>query len=667
LTDLKALPMRFDELGLAPELLRAIADKGYTEPTPIQAQAIPLVLAGKDLMGGAQTGTGKTAAFTLPLLQRILAFASPSPSPARHPVRVLMLAPTRELAIQVHESVKTYSRHVPIRSACVFGGVDIKPQIAEIRCGVEVLVATPGRLLDLVEQKCLNFGSVQALVLDEADRMLDMGFVPDVTRIINMLPRQRQSLLFSATFSEEIKKLADGMLQSPVLIEVAKRNTVSETITHRVHPVAAEAKRALLVKLLKSADFNQVLVFTRTKIETNRLARELQKAGIAADSIHGDKSQQERLKALEAFKEGSVLVLVATDVAARGLDIDELPHVINFELPRTPEDYIHRIGRTGRAGKPGTAISLVSASEVQYLVEIEKLIRIQVEQVAIPGFEPEYDYATRPATNAVTTAGRRQRRQPWRHWRQHRASAPRAAGGGARRVEPAGQRPALRTSPPTVSTSASLTRARNRIQSRQQSAATPKGHRPAVNTRTNHAAWSRRYLAVSGASSRLAQVWPPAHRRRLDQLQDGDRDVVAVAIAHRARPADQQLGRFPRRRRAIDHPGQFLIGEIGPETVRAEQKGVPCLQALGFAKSDLGSVDATQRSQQNVPVGMDQRLFRRDPALHHQLRRRRNDRCCERAGCRRENGRSGCHRSAPSSPCPAAAAASPRCCADPSR
>ncbi|MCC2868624.1 MAG: DEAD/DEAH box helicase [Candidatus Accumulibacter cognatus] len=397
--------MRFDELGLAPELLRALADQGYTGPTPIQAQAIPVILAGRDLMGGAQTGTGKTAAFTLPLLQRILAFASPSPSPARHPVRVLMLAPTRELAIQVYESVKTYSRHVPIRSCCVFGGVDIKPQIAEIRCGAEVLVATPGRLLDLFEQKCLNFASVQALVLDEADRMLDMGFVPDVTRIINLLPRQRQSLLFSATFSEEIKKLADGMLKSPVLIEVAKRNTVSETITHRVHPVAAEAKRALLVKLLKSADFNQVLVFTRTKIETNRLARELQKAGIAADSIHGDKSQQERLKALEAFKEGSVLVLVATDVAARGLDIDELPHVINFELPRTPEDYIHRIGRTGRAGKPGTAISLVSASEVEYLVEIEKLIRIQVEQVPVAGFEPEYDYTYPPS-------GKRGHRRP---------------------------------------------------------------------------------------------------------------------------------------------------------------------------------------------------------------------------------------------------------------
>ena len=388
--------MRFDELGLAPELLRAISEEGYTDPTPIQAQAIPLGLSGKDLMGGAQTGTGKTAAFTLPLLQKILPFASPSPSPARHPVRVLMLAPTRELAIQVYESVKTYSKYIPIRSLCAYGGVDIKPQIAEIRQGIEVLVATPGRLLDLVEQKCLNFGSVQALVLDEADRMLDMGFVPDVTRIINLLPKQRQSLLFSATFSEEIKKLADRMLQSPVLIEVAKRNTVSETITHRVHPVAADAKRALLVKLLKSAEYNQVLVFTRTKIETNKLARELQRAGIAADSIHGDKSQLDRLKALEAFKDGTALVLVSTVVAARGLDIDDLPHVINFELPHTPEDYIHRIGRTGRAGKPGTAISLVSAHEVQYLVDIEKLIKIQVEQVVVPGFDPEYDYEYPP-------------------------------------------------------------------------------------------------------------------------------------------------------------------------------------------------------------------------------------------------------------------------------
>jgi superfamily II DNA/RNA helicase len=357
-----------------------------------------------------------------------------------------------------------------------------------------VLVATPGRLLDLVEQKCLNFASVQALVLDEADRMLDMGFIPDVTRIINLLPRQRQSLLFSATFSEEIKKLADGMLKSPVLIEVAKRNTVSDTITHRVHPVAAEAKRALLVKLLKSADFNQVLVFTRTKIETNRLARELQRAGIAADSIHGDKSQQERLKALEAFKEGSVLVLVATDVAARGLDIDELPHVINFELPRTPEDYIHRIGRTGRAGKPGTAISLVSASEVQYLVEIEKLIRIQVEQVAVPGFEPEYNYTYPPGDK------RAQHRRPAapppvrRHWRHPPASARRTAALSAK--APTGTVAAARhTSPPTVSTSANLTRVRNRIRSPQRSTATARKHWSAANTRTSHSARWRHCLA----------------------------------------------------------------------------------------------------------------------------------------------------------------------------
>ncbi|MFA7291359.1 MAG: DEAD/DEAH box helicase [Rhodocyclaceae bacterium] len=425
--------MRFDELGLAPEILRAVAEQGYTEPTPIQQQAIPLVLAGKDIMGGAQTGTGKTAAFTLPLLQRLLPHASPSPSPARHPVRALILAPTRELAIQVHENLKTYAKYTSFRTLCVYGGVDIKPQIEAIRKGVEFLVATPGRLLDLVEQKCLNFQSVQALVLDEADRMLDMGFVPDVTRIINLLPKDsRQSLLFSATFSNEIKKLADTMLKSPELVEVAKRNTVSETISHRVHPVAAEAKRALLTRLLKSDEFDQVLVFTRTKQETGRLARELVKAGIGADAIHGDKSQLERMKALEAFKDGSVKVLVATDVAARGLDIDELPHVINYELPHTPEDYVHRIGRTGRAGKKGTAVSLVSADEVQYLVDIEKLIKISVEQIVIPGFEPEYDYdyppsgkkkhhrrpeATAPAAAPVAAPPRREPREAHHHKR----------------------------------------------------------------------------------------------------------------------------------------------------------------------------------------------------------------------------------------------------------
>ncbi|HRE18713.1 MAG TPA: DEAD/DEAH box helicase, partial [Rhodocyclaceae bacterium] len=298
--------MTFADLGLAPELLRAVTDSGYTKPTPIQQQAIPLVLSGQDIMGGAQTGTGKTAAFTLPILQRMLPFASSSPSPAKHPVRALILAPTRELALQVHESVKEYSKYVPLRSLCAFGGVDIKPQIAELRKGVEILVATPGRLLDHVEQKSVSFASVQALVLDEADRMLDMGFIPDIKRILGMLPANRQSLLFSATFSDEIKRLADSMLKAPVLVEVARRNQVSETITHRVHPVSEYNKRGLLTRLLKSGEIKQCIVFVRTKQGCGRLARELQRAGIHADAIHGDKSQQERIKALDAFKSGEV-------------------------------------------------------------------------------------------------------------------------------------------------------------------------------------------------------------------------------------------------------------------------------------------------------------------------------------------------------------------------
>ncbi len=386
----------FASLGLAPELLRAISEAGYSRPTPIQAQAIPLVLSGKDIMGGAQTGTGKTAAFTLPILQRILPFATSSPSPARHPVRALILAPTRELALQVFESVRTYSKYTPLRALCAYGGVDIKPQIAELKKGVEILVATPGRLLDHVEQKTVSFGSVQALVLDEADRMLDMGFIPDIKRILNLLPAQRQSLLFSATFSDEIKRLADSMLKAPTLVEVARRNQVSDTITHRVHPVSEYGKRHLLTRLLKSGEIGQCIVFTRTKQGCSRLARELQRSGIHADAIHGDKSQLERIKALEDFKSGATTVLVATDVAARGLDIEELPHVINYELPHTPEDYVHRIGRTGRAGKQGNAVSLVTAAEVAYLVDIEKLIKKEIEQVVVPGFEPDPEYEYPP-------------------------------------------------------------------------------------------------------------------------------------------------------------------------------------------------------------------------------------------------------------------------------
>jgi len=379
--------LKFDELGLLPELLHAVADNGYTEPTPIQVQAIPIILQGKDILGGAQTGTGKTAGFTLPMLQRLTRHASTSSSPARHPVRGLILTPTRELAMQVYESVKTYSKYLPLRSTCLYGGVDIRPQIAELKEGREIVVATPGRLLDHVQQRTVTFNFVEFLILDEADRMLDMGFIPDIKRILALLPKERQSLLFSATFSEEIRKLADSMLKAPQLIEVAKRNAVGENITHRVYPVPQEDKRHLLVHLLREQMLRQVLIFVGTKFGASRLAHYLQRQGIEADAIHGDKTQQQRTEALEAFKAGRIKVLVGTDVAARGLDIDDLPHVINYELPHVAEDYVHRIGRTGRAGKSGDATSLVCPAEKPYLADIERLIKFKIEQVTAPGFE----------------------------------------------------------------------------------------------------------------------------------------------------------------------------------------------------------------------------------------------------------------------------------------
>ncbi len=384
--------MSFAELGLIPELLQAVADTGYTEPTPIQRQAIPIVIAGQDVMGGAQTGTGKTAGFTLPLLQRIARHANSSTSPARHQTRALILAPTRELAMQVFESVKTYSKHLPLRSVCIYGGVDMKAQVQELRRGIEIVIATPGRLLDHVEQKTINLSQVEVLVLDEADRMLDMGFIPDIKRIIALLPANRQSLLFSATFSDEIKKLADQMLKNPQLIEVARRNMVSETITHVVHPVSHGMKRNLLAHLLRHKPDTQALVFVDTKIACGRLAHFLERSGVSADAIHGDKGQQQRTDTLEAFKAGKLRVLVATDVAARGLDIDELPFVINFELPHTAEDYVHRIGRTGRAGHQGNAISLVCAEEKHWLAEIQKLIKLEIPQEIVPGFDPEPEF-----------------------------------------------------------------------------------------------------------------------------------------------------------------------------------------------------------------------------------------------------------------------------------
>jgi len=376
----------FADFGLHPSLLRALTESGYTRPTPIQAQAIPVVMAGRDVMGAAQTGTGKTAAFTLPVLQRLMPLANHSASPARHPVRALILTPTRELADQVAESVKRYSAQTPLRAAVVFGGVDIRPQKDALRQGCEVLIATPGRLLDHVEQRNVDLGQVGILVLDEADRMLDMGFLPDLERIIQLLPQQRQGLLFSATFSNEIRKLARSYLNHPVEIEVAARNATAETVTQIAYALTGEDKRAAVVHLVKSRGLNQVIVFSNTKIGTARLARQLIQDGIRAESIHGDKSQLDRMRALEAFKAGELEVLVATDVAARGLDVAGVPCVINYDLPYNPEDYVHRIGRTGRAGASGEAIALFTPDEEKFLLEVEKLIGRKVPRgtLALP-------------------------------------------------------------------------------------------------------------------------------------------------------------------------------------------------------------------------------------------------------------------------------------------
>ena len=377
---------RFDEFGLAPPVLQALTDQGYIHPTPIQAQAIPVVLQGRDVMGAAQTGTGKTASFSLPIIQLLLAHANTSASPARHPVRALVLTPTRELADQVADNVKAYSRHTPLRATVVFGGVDMAPQTAALRSGVEIVIATPGRLLDHVQQKTLNLSHTQIFVMDEADRMLDMGFLPDLQRIINLLPKKRQNLMFSATFSPEIKKLAGSFLHEPVLIEVARSNATAERVTQVVYKVDEEAKRDAVVHLLRGRDLKQVLVFSNTKIGASRLARELERQGIKAAPIHGDKTQNERMAALDAFKNGSIDVLVATDVAARGLDIAELPCVINYDLPYNAEDYVHRIGRTGRAGASGDAISLYSDKDSRFLTDIEKLIRQKLTPVSLEGF-----------------------------------------------------------------------------------------------------------------------------------------------------------------------------------------------------------------------------------------------------------------------------------------
>jgi len=407
--------MSFSELGLAPELLRAVAHEGYTEPTPVQSESIPLVLAGRDVLAGAQTGTGKTAAFVLPILQRLTSKHAYTQTSGRRPIRVLIVTPTRELCLQVEESVRTYGRERPVRSLAIFGGMPFDPQVRRLLQAPEIVVATPGRLLDHVSQRTIDLSRVEVLVLDEADRMLDMGFIPDVRRIVNLLPRERQTLMFSATFSTQVKKLAADFLRQPAFVQVTPKNTASELVRQVVIGVDKGRKRDVLADLIRSGRIEQALVFTRTKHGAGRLAMQLERDGIAATAIHGDKSQPQRVRALNDFKSGKVAILVATDVAARGLDIDTLPHVVNYELPSVASDYIHRIGRTGRAGTEGDAISLVSLEERPLLADIEKLLghRIEVDHPQRGnGVRPERVTTTSapaaaPARNVVAMPGER--------------------------------------------------------------------------------------------------------------------------------------------------------------------------------------------------------------------------------------------------------------------
>ncbi len=385
--------MSFSNLGLSESLLKAISEQGYTTPTPVQKQAIPIILNGSDVLAGAQTGTGKTAGFTLPLLQKLSQMPESKGKPK---VKALILTPTRELAAQVAQSVAIYGKHLSFKSTVIFGGVGINPQIATLRRGVDIVIATPGRLLDLVGQRAIDLSSVDTLILDEADRMLDMGFIHDIKKILAKLPKDRQNLLFSATFSNDIKRLADGLLRSPKHIEVARRNTSAETIAQKVYPVDCKRKKELLVQLIKEEEWKQVLVFTRTKHGANKLTEYLQNCMINAVAIHGNKSQGARTKALAQFKNGSMRVLVATDIAARGIDIDQLPHVVNFELPSVAEDYVHRIGRTGRAGNEGEAVSLVCVDEKMLLRGIERLIKKDIPKEILDDFIPDPSIKAEP-------------------------------------------------------------------------------------------------------------------------------------------------------------------------------------------------------------------------------------------------------------------------------
>jgi ATP-dependent RNA helicase RhlE len=445
--------MSFSALGLSEPLVRAVADAGYETPTPIQREAIPAVLAGGDLLAGAQTGTGKTAGFVLPILERLVArpyhASAGAKKQAARPVRALILTPTRELAAQVEASVRVYGKHLKIKSTVIFGGVGFQPQVVALRNGIDLLVATPGRLLDHVQQRTIDLSMVETFVLDEADRMLDMGFIHDIKRVMALLPatpngERRQNLLFSATFSDDIKALADRLLNNPKMIQVTPRNSTIETIAQRVHPVDRDKKRELLAHLIGTNDWTQVLVFTRTKHGANRLAEQLDKDGITAMAIHGNKSQNARTAALSKFKENKLRVLVATDIAARGIDIDQLPHVVNFELPNVPEDYVHRIGRTGRAGASGEAVSLVCVDELGMLRDIERVIKKNLPRTIVPGFEPDPNarpepiQKTRAPVRGARPGGKHgsqpSRATPGRPGPSHRSSGPRS-GGPAQRTQ----------------------------------------------------------------------------------------------------------------------------------------------------------------------------------------------------------------------------------------
>jgi len=415
--------MLFSELGLSAELLRATEKQGYQEATPIQQQAIPLILEGRDLLAGAQTGTGKTAGFTLPLLQRL---QTSEPQGNRRRVRALILVPTRELAAQVAESVRDYGRYLPFNSTVIFGGVSINPQISQLRRGVDIVIATPGRLLDHMQRGTIRLDGVETLVLDEADRMLDMGFINDIRKIMKTMRGDRQNLLFSATFSKEIKQLANEFLNSPLEIQVAGQNITAEQISQVVHPVDRNRKRELLSHMIGEGNWRQVLVFTRTKHLANRLAEQLQRDGLSSAAIHGNKTQGARTRALADFKKGDVRVLVATDIAARGLDIEQLPHVVNFELPNVPEDYVHRIGRTGRAGLNGEAVSLVCVDERKLLTDIERLLKQDIRKVVIAGYEPDESIKPEPIKNGRN----KQSFRGSRHSRGHNAPAGASRGRG---------------------------------------------------------------------------------------------------------------------------------------------------------------------------------------------------------------------------------------------